>query len=94
MDVALRSTMALGLAGLSLLACVGRPDAQRCEALADHVVELGRAAQVGRAAEIAAAVASERRQALFERCLADGTVAEVECVLAADSLAAEQRCAP
>lgn len=77
-----------------LLGCVGRAEPGQCEAMADHVVELSRAAHSGRAAEIANAVASERRAALVERCVAEGTVAEVECVLAAKSLEAIQACAP
>jgi ribosomal protein L32E len=62
--------------------------------MVEHIVALSRAPHQGRAAEIAAEVASEKRQAVLERCLADGTVAEVRCVLAADSLEAIQRCAP
>jgi hypothetical protein len=84
---------AIGLA-CALLGCVPRADTQQCEALADHVVELSRAAHAGRAAEIAAAVAGERREEVLDRCLAAGTVAEVECVLATTTLEAIVDCAP
>jgi hypothetical protein len=76
------------------LGCVSRAQPEQCEAMVDHIIELSRAAHEGRASDIAGAVASERREALRHRCLADGTVAEVECVLAAESLEAIQRCAP
>ena len=85
--------LSLALFGCSL-GCVRRADAEQCEALAGHVVELSGAAHVGRAAEIAAAVANERRQQVRDRCLEAGTVAEVECVLAATDLEAIQSCAP
>ncbi|HLT38150.1 MAG TPA: hypothetical protein VK034_17820 [Enhygromyxa sp.] len=74
--------------------CVARARPEQCQAMVEHIIALSRAAHQGRAAEIAAEVASERRQAVLDRCLTDGTVAEVECVLAADSLEAIQRCAP
>jgi hypothetical protein len=77
-----------------LLGCTGKAGPERCEAMVVHLIELHRAAHQGRAAEIVVEVASERRAALLERCLADGTVAEVECVLAAPNLEAVQRCAP
>ncbi len=93
MIAAMRSFTALGLA-CSLLGCVRRAEPPQCEAMADHVIDLSRAAHTGRAAEIAGRVASQRRQDLIDRCMADGTVAEVECVLAAESLDAVQRCAP
>jgi hypothetical protein len=62
--------------------------------MVDHIVALSRAAYEGRAAELAQAVASERRELVLNRCLADGTVAEVECVLEAESLESIQACAP
>lgn len=74
--------------------CVARADPGQCEAMVEHIVALSRAAHEGRAAEIAEQVASERRQAVLDRCLEDGTVAEVECVLAAESLEAIRRCTP
>lgn len=74
--------------------CVARAEPEQCEAMVEHIIELSRAAHQGRAAEIAVEAASERRQAVLDRCLADGTVAEVECVLAAESLEAIQRCGP
>jgi hypothetical protein len=76
------------------LGCVSRAQPEQCEAMVEHIVELSRAAHEGRAAEIAEEVASERREAVLQRCLADGTVTEVECVLSAESLEAIQRCAP
>lgn len=74
--------------------CVSRASPAQCEVMVEHIIELSRAGHEGRAAEIAVEVTSERRQAVFDRCVADGTVAEVECVLAAESLEAIHRCAP
>ncbi|MFV8749610.1 hypothetical protein ACNOYE_03550 [Nannocystaceae bacterium ST9] len=74
--------------------CAQRPSEDRCRAMVDHVVELMRASHEGRASEIAGAVAEERRQALLDRCLIEGTAAEVECVLEASELAEIQGCAP
>lgn len=75
-------------------ACVPRPEPEQCEALADHIVALSRASQEGRAADIAATVAEEQREALVERCKSEGTRREVSCVLEATSLEAIQDCAP
>ena len=76
------------------LGCVSRAQPEQCEAMVEHIVVLSRAAHEGRAADIAGEVASERRQAVLDRCLTDGTVTEVECVLAAETLEAIQKCAP
>lgn len=90
LKASLRRWLLLGV----MLGCVSRAESAQCEAMVEHIVELSRAAHKGRAAELAGEVASERRQAVLDRCLADGTVGEVECVLAADSLEAIQQCAP
>lgn len=86
--------LAPGLVPGLALSCVSGAEPEKCAAMVEHIVELSRAAHEGRAAEIAGEVASERRQAVLDRCVADGTVAEVECVLEAESLEAVQRCAP
>ena len=62
--------------------------------MAAHVVELAGEAHEGRARQIAEDVASEHTQALFSRCVEDGTSREVACVLAAGSLESVQSCAP
>ena len=62
--------------------------------MVDHVVALMRASQDGRAAEIAGDVAEERRTALLEQCLSEGTADEVACVLEAEALEGIQDCAP
>jgi hypothetical protein len=76
------------------LGCAPRPSADQCEAMVDHVVALMRASHEGRAAEIASEVAERRRTALLEQCLAEGTAAEVACVLEAEALEGIQNCAP
>jgi hypothetical protein len=79
---------------LLTLGCVRRAAPEQCDAMVEHIVALSRLAHQGRAAEIAEEVASERRQAIADRCRSEGTVTEVECVLAADGLEAVQRCTP
>ncbi len=76
------------------VACMPRPQPERCEAMADHIVALSGAAHEGRAAEIAEGVAAQRRAALVDGCLSEGTVAEVACVLEAEVLDDVQACAP
>lgn len=79
---------------VSLAGCVERPSSARCEALADHVGALVEASQQGRAAQLAAEAAGQGHQALVSECETQGTQAEVECVLAAESLDALRSCAP
>lgn len=62
--------------------------------MVEHIVALTRASHEGRAAEIAETVAQEHRSALLERCLAEGTAAEVACVLEAGALDEVPGCAP
>jgi small lipoprotein (TIGR04454 family) len=76
------------------LACAPRPSSEQCEAMVEHVITLMRASHDGRAAEIAGAVAEERRAALLDQCLTEGSAAEVECVLGAEALEGIQDCAP
>jgi hypothetical protein len=74
--------------------CAPRPTPDQCQAMVEHIVALMRASQDGRAAEIAGEVAEERKAALLEQCLAEGSRAEVECVLQAEALESIQDCAP
>lgn len=89
----LATLLATGLATL-LAGCVPRADAQACEAMVDHLVELLRDAHEGEAAVLAGEVALEHREELLERCLAEGTAAEVACVRRAESLDELRRCDP
>jgi hypothetical protein len=88
------TSMAAIVSLTATLACAPRPSDGRCEAMVDHVVALMRASHDGRAADIAGGVAQERHATLLERCLSDGTAAEVECVLGAETLDEIQACAP
>lgn len=83
----------IGLA-LGFTACVERPSAEECDAMAEHVVTLFREAQQGRAAEIAGEVAQSRADSLSAGCRENGTAPEVRCVLAATDLDQVRACAP
>jgi hypothetical protein len=79
---------------LAMVACAPRPSPAQCEAMVEHIIALTRDSHEGSAAELAAAVAEEHREALLERCASEGTASEVECVLAAGALDEIQACAP
>lgn len=92
--LALIAVAALIASSMASGACVPRPSEPRCRAMADHMIELEPLRHEGRAAELAAEVANDRREALVSTCLSEGTVAEVECVLELDTLDQLPRCAP
>lgn len=87
------SAIVVALSAL-MVACAPRPSPEQCEAMVEHIVVLTRESHEGSAAELAARVAEEHREALLERCASEGTAAEVECVLAAGALDEIQTCAP
>lgn len=86
----LRTLFALVL----VVGCTARPSPAQCEQMVEHVIELTAARHEGRAAVIAEEAAQRHRESLHKACLDDGTLAEVECVLAAASLDEVRDCAP
>ncbi len=96
-NAASRSSLrALALLGLLVAAdaCIERPSDDECRAMADHIVELERGRHQGRAAELAAEVTRQRREALRQTCLDEGTADEVRCVLGLESFDQLSRCNP
>lgn len=70
-----------------------RPGHEVCTKFADHFVELMVAGQEGPSVEIARQVAIDMKPDLIKECTERGTASEVECALAAKSLAELEKCA-
>ncbi len=67
-------------------ACTKKPSEEQCQAFADHFVKLleeSREKPDGRIKKLA----NEQRDDVVGACVADGSVQEVECVMAQTSLA-------
>ncbi len=67
-------------------ACTKKPSEEQCQAFADHFVKLleeSREKPDGRIKKLA----NEQRDDVVGACVADGSVKEVECVMAQTSLA-------
>ena len=75
----------MACAPLSLGACSKKPSLEQCEAFADHFVELLQASRDKPDARIRK-LARSQRDKIIDACTKDGTVEEVECVLAQDSI--------
>jgi hypothetical protein len=89
-----RLTLLAGLLGIGLLlpACTKKPSEEQCEEFADHLVKLLEESRGQPDARIRK-LAQTQRQSLIDTCVRDGSVKEVECVLAATSmLAVETHC--
>ena len=71
---------------LALTACTKKPSEDQCEAFADHFVKLLEESRDKPDARIKK-LAQEQRQKVVSACVADGSVEEVECVLAQTSIA-------
>ncbi len=79
------------LLGHSLAAgtgCSKKPSPEQCEEFTDHFVELLRASQADdpKKADRVEKIAHGMRPKVVDACAAEGTVKEVECVLAAESI--------
>ena len=84
----LRSTACLLtvlLASTSLTACTKKPSEEQCGEFADHMVELLQASREKPSSKIQK-MAQDKRQDIISKCVGDGSVEEVECVLAQESL--------
>jgi len=77
----------LGLIGIGLLlpACTKKPSEEQCEQFADHFVDLLEKSRDKPDARIRK-LAQNQRQSLIDACVKDGSVEEVECVLAQSSM--------
>ena len=80
--------LALGLTLATTAGCGKKPSPEQCEEFADHFVELLREshAEDAKKADRVEKIAHGMRQKVVDACAKEGTVKEVECVLAAESI--------
>lgn len=80
------------LLGFTLLACANsRTGEAECKSFASHFIEL--AGQASEDAALSQQVAREMEADLLQKCLTEGTPAEIECALKARTLKEFQACA-
>lgn len=77
-------TAALLCAALALSGC-GKPTQEQCDEFADHFVELLKESRERPSSRINK-LADEQHDKIVEACIEDGSVEEVECVLAQKSI--------
>ncbi|MFO7563280.1 MAG: hypothetical protein R6X02_11610 [Enhygromyxa sp.] len=82
-----RSSLLVGLLGIGLLlpACTKKPSEELCEEFADHFVKLLEDSRGQPDARIRK-LARDQRQDVINACVKDGSVKEVECVMAQSSM--------
>ena len=80
----------LVVALLPVLACSRKPTEAECEAFTDHLVEL--LVDAGENEKRVRKLGNKHADAMIEACVRGGTIEEVECSLAAESLEALARC--
>ena len=69
----------------SLAACTKKPSEAQCGEFADHMIELLEASRETPSSKLQK-MAQEKRQDIISKCVADGSVEEVECVLGQESI--------
>ena len=77
--------LALPCTCLVASACAKKPSEEQCEAFADHFVELLQASRERPDSRIDK-LADEQRDKVIEACVREGSVDEVECVMAQSSI--------
>lgn len=83
----------IALTASLLGACTsGKATEAECQQFSDHFVALMSRGSNSAEADRTAQLAREMGKELRDKCLAEGTSAEVRCALAADSMEALQRC--
>ncbi|PRQ08022.1 hypothetical protein [Enhygromyxa salina] len=79
-------------ASVLLTACAKKPSEAQCDEFADHFVKLLEESRDKPDSRIKK-LANDQRDKVVEACVSEGSVAEVECVLAQTSIAAvESNC--
>lgn len=73
-------------ASMLLTACGKKPSEAQCDAFADHFVKLLEESREKPDSRIKK-LARDQRDKVIEACVAEGSVAEVECVMAQTSIA-------
>ena len=86
MRPALRVTVFVTLSvSLALTACTKKPSEEQCDAFADHFVELLENSRDKPDARIKK-LANDQRDKVIGACVSEGSVEEVECVMAQSTL--------
>ena len=86
MRSSIRLPLLAGLLGILLLpACSKKPSEEQCEQFADHFVKLLEESREKPDARIRK-LAQNQRQSLIDTCVSEGSVKEIDCVLAATSM--------
>lgn len=78
--------LALPCSCLVLSACAKKPSEEQCQGFADHFVKLLEESRERPDSRIKK-LADEQRDKLIEACVKEGSVEEVECVMAQSALA-------
>ena len=83
-----RITLFSALLGASMLlsACSKKPSEAQCDAFADHFVQLLEESRDKPSARVKK-LAHDQRDKVIEACVSEGSVAEIECVMAQTSIA-------
>ena len=81
----LLSLVGLLLLGLTLTACSKKPTEEQCEEFADHLVKLLEESREKPDARIRK-LAQNQRQDMIDKCVLEGTLDGIECVLAQSSI--------
>jgi hypothetical protein len=74
-------------ASMLLSACAKKPSEAQCDAFADHFVKLLEESREKPNSRIKK-LAHDQRDKVIEACVSEGSVAEIECVMAQSSIAA------
>jgi hypothetical protein len=74
-------------ASMTLSACSKKPSEAQCDAFADHFVKLLEESREKPDARIKK-LAHDQRDKVIETCVTEGSVAEIDCVMAQTSIAA------
>jgi len=72
-------------AGATLVGCGKKPSEAQCGEFADHMITLLQESRERPSSRIKK-MAQDKRQDIISKCVEDGTVEEVECVLGQSSL--------
>jgi hypothetical protein len=80
----MRISLCLALMAFCSVGCAGKPSEAECDAFADHLVVLLKQAHPD--SQSATRLAGKQKEKLIDKCVIEGTKAEVECVLASASL--------
>ena len=86
------SVLSLTLLTVGLTGCTEKPSEEQCSKFADHFVELLTKSKAFPEAKVRT-LAEKQRRDLIDKCVAEGTVKDVQCTLEQSSLdAVKENC--